>query len=634
MEFFHEFTGNNTGHDDLMGITHHTGDKWLDKKLNENTANIGFLTSMALGAAGSKLLGGSRQPQAYGGGFDPAIRPFMTQGLKDLQAAYESPEYFQGPRVAAFDPAQLQAQTSLLALATAAPDYFRRAEEGLGEAIEMQRQAAAPITAEAIEAQREAFAPIAQAERLAAQRQFRESLRDIGVGAGGAGVGALTGARADIMRGGAAGELAATEAGIQARQTQQALQQLEAQRQAEAAGAASLSALFGEQLGIVKGQTAQDIARAQLAAGVGAERRELAQARIGEQREIFEERDPFARAQRYLATVQSAPTQKRQYYQPRSTLQEAAGLATLISGDGGFSSFFEEGGQIEAGKQDVEEAKKNIRKALATGQIDQQEYDRQMGFLVQKKPTQDKRISKLVKESAASPMQSASLSTPATTTVAPAPPEVSLASLQTEDMDSPPPSVVESREKEQNKESSLMDRIIGGVRSGLQSISSANLDPFKGYTPQERVRIGLGILGAVPEIGEGPLGPIGRGALLAIEDLPEAEVITPRVAPVPSSEYAVIDEGILGLQKTKTKMGAERRNQLRRESEQDVIQAIRNGQVANDPASYRTAVLANYERKVRAEAAAGDAGDTGDSRTIVAPSGKGSTSAGLKALQE
>ena len=26
--------------DDLMGITHHTGDAWLDKKLNQNTAYI------------------------------------------------------------------------------------------------------------------------------------------------------------------------------------------------------------------------------------------------------------------------------------------------------------------------------------------------------------------------------------------------------------------------------------------------------------------------------------------------------------------------------------------------------------------------------------------------------------------
>jgi hypothetical protein len=160
--------------DDLMGITHHTGDAWLDKKLNQNTAYIGFLASAALGAVGSKLFGGSKAPKGYGGGFDPAVRPYAEEALKDLQQAYQRPEYFEGPRVAAFDPAQLQAQTSLLALSTADPDYFRRAEAGVGEAIELQRQAAAPITAEAIQAQREVLAPIAEAERMAARRQRQE----------------------------------------------------------------------------------------------------------------------------------------------------------------------------------------------------------------------------------------------------------------------------------------------------------------------------------------------------------------------------------------------------------------------------------------------------------------------------
>ena len=475
--------------------------------------------------------------------------------------------------------------------------------------------------------------------------------------------------------------------------TETALDQLRADRAAQAAGATGLSTLFGEQLGIAKGQTAADIARAQLAAGVGAERRELARESIGAEREVFQERDPFSRAQQYLATISGAPTRQEQFYQPKSTLQEAAGLASIFMGAAA-------GGQLNQAKKifdmagmtkdefdkldaDINEADKlnaianmvsdkekkenKVKSALAglaQSDLRPQETDQQY---FRKQAAAQSKLKQMINQPKTAYRQVGSSVSPtdamraglqgrvATGINRPTKEEArrqaaerlraqEAKAAQTEDMDSPPASVramdrelVRRRDAEQQQQqqqekqgSSLMDRILGGVRSGLQSISSANLDPFKGYTDKERVRIGLGILGAMPEIGEGPLGPIGRGALLAIEELPEAEVITPRVAPVPSSEYAVIDEGILGLQKTKTKMGAERRNQLRRESEQEVIQAIRAGQVANDPASFRTAVLANYERKVRAETGVRSS-DAGDSSTVVAPSGKGSASAGIDA---
>ncbi len=288
---------------------------------------MGFLTD---------LFGGPGKVREYGGGFDKAIKPYAEEGLKDLQTAYQrGPMIFQGPRVAGFDPAQQQAQASLMALSTAQPDYFQTATAGLGEAIDLQRQAGAAITPEMLAQQRQMLAPTIDAERQAADIAFRESLRDIGVGAGGAGVGALTGARADIMRGGAAGERAMAEAQLQGRLTDQALGTLESQFGRQAGAAAGLGSLTGQALGISKEGTQDELTRANLAMGVGEQRQQLAQQQIGAEREMFQENDPFAQAQRYLQTIYAAPTQETTRTQDPSTFQEIMGVTAAFAAEGG-----------------------------------------------------------------------------------------------------------------------------------------------------------------------------------------------------------------------------------------------------------------------------------------------------------
>ena len=288
---------------------------------------MGFLTD---------LFGGPGKVREEGGGFDEAIKPYAEEGLKDLQFAYQrGPMIFEGPRVAGFDPAQQQAQASLMALSTAQPDYFQTATAGLGEAIDLQRQAGAAITPEMLAQQRQLLAPTIDAERQAVDIAFRESLRDIGVGAGGAGVGALTGARADIMRGGAAGERAMAEAQLQGRLTDQALGTLESQFGRQAGAAAGLGSLTGQALGISKEGTQDELTRANLAMGVGEQRQQLAQQQIGAEREMFQENDPFAQAQKYLQTIYAAPTQQTTRTQDPSTFQEIMGVTAAFAAEGG-----------------------------------------------------------------------------------------------------------------------------------------------------------------------------------------------------------------------------------------------------------------------------------------------------------
>ena len=80
---------------------------------------------------GGALLGAASKPKApkvAGGGIDPFLQPYLTPGLETLQTQYEAgPAVYPGQMVAEFTPAQLEAQSSLLALATGQPSYYQPA---------------------------------------------------------------------------------------------------------------------------------------------------------------------------------------------------------------------------------------------------------------------------------------------------------------------------------------------------------------------------------------------------------------------------------------------------------------------------------------------------------------------------
>lgn len=636
------------------------------------------------------LLGGSGKTREIGGGFDPAIKPYIESGLTALERQYlEGPRVFRGERVAGFDPTQLAAQSSLLALSTAQPDYYRTALGGLEEAIGMQRQAATGITIEDIARQREILEPTAEAQRMAQEQAFRRAIRDIGVGAGGAGVGALEGARADILRSGAAGELAIGMADIEGQLQRQALQQAEADRARQAAGAGALAQLAGQRLGVGQAGFGEQIERIGLGADVGQQRRALEQARIGAEMAEFLEADPFSFTQRYLQTVYGAPTRQTQYSQDPSTFQELVGLGSIGA------SLFKEGGTVnkEAGgallklmmsaggnkKKSVDESMDMIGPTILNegggilsklkSMYNKTRFSNDMTKEEEEelKDIEDFSDEKFGTDYASEREAGGSKISPANAMASVGAtrynPDDSvmfakqraarqalamrqngggIASLQVGGVPAPMP-----RPNIQQQPNALQ-RIMSGVGSGLRSIGSGigrgvsyysqNLDPFgpagANLTRAERIRVGLGILAAQPTLGESPLTTTARGALLAIEDLPEAETVTPRISPVPAGEFDVIDEGILGLQKSRTKAEADQRNQLRIEAEREAIQGIYEGRISNDQASYRNAVKEIYTNKMNKFLTVDSSGSgaTGVSGAGTAPAGKGSTSSGIAAI--
>lgn len=602
------------------------------------------------------LFGGSKDPKPYGGGFDPAVKPYIEEGLEGLQSAYlQGPLVYQGEMVAGFTPAQLQAQSSLLALATGQPSYYQPALTKLEDIYGMTQAAAAPITAEEIAKQRELLEPMGEAQRLAQKQAYEGAIRDIGLGAGGAGVGALEGARADIIRGGAAGEYALGLAGIEGELQRAALQQAEADRLRQTTGATQMAELVAQGLGISKSELEDQLGRIQLGADVGLQQQLLEQAMLDAEMAKFYKEDPFAFAQQYLQTVYGAPTMQMQYTQEPSTFQEIVGLGTIGSS---LSSIFKnEGGQVnkQTGgilsklKAAYDKARGNTTGIFSEEEEDEireiEDFSDEM-FGTDYASEREKKQRKPIDPSQAMAMVGSRTITPndsvmfakqraARQALGMRKNGGGIASLQTGSTPSlqggsnpyvpsnVPTNVAEmeegmermQRQRQLPDEPNAFQRILSGVGSGLRSIGSGiktgaeyyaeNLDPFgpagANLSKEERIRVGLGILAAQPKLGESPLMTTARGALMgfaSVDDLDDG-TITPRTSTVPNSEYEVIDEAVFKLQKTSTKIDADKRISLRREAEREAIAGIRVGTVANDPASYRTEVLERYEDKLK-----------------------------------
>ena len=548
-----------------------------------------------MGALGD-LFGGPGKVREYGGGFDKAVKPYIEEGFGVLQEQFRAgPRVFRGERVAGFTDPQLAAQSSLLALSTAQPDYYKTALGGLEEAMGMQRQAAAGITSEDIAAQRKLLEPMGEAQRLAQQQAFEGALRDIGVGAGGAGVGALTGGRADILRGGAAGEFAVGMAGIEGQLQRQALQQAEADRARQASGAAGLARLTGQQLGIGRQGFGEELQRIGLGADVGREQRSLEQQRIMADMQKFKEDDPFKFAQQYLQTIYAAPTQQTTRTQDQSTLQEVMGVASLFKEGGhvnrnvggmpqasladmakatGMSEADFEQMEMDIDEADKQNAKMEMKDKLKeaaskagglaeamgstnlgkTGTINSPERLAAMQALSQMTGLKSgggisalatggrtvdeikKDIEKFVpkinrgltdKEQKTfnvlrDELQQANQKPVSAPKPMPRPATSSRTPLQRarEDMRSMPMAT------QATPPPSAIDRIMSGVGSGLKSLGSGvqagfgfykdKIDPFRGYSDEERRRIGMSILATTPQLGESGLATVFRGAVPAV----------------------------------------------------------------------------------------------------------------------
>ena len=542
--------------DDLMGITHDTGDAWLDKKLNQNTAyilgTIGAIAGGALLGAASK----PKSPKVAGGGIDPFLKPYLEPGLEQLQNLfYQGPAVYPGQMVAGFTPAQLEAQSSLLALATGQPDYYQTALSGLGDVYGMTQAAATPITAEEIAKQRELLEPIGEAQRLAQKQAFEGAIRDIGLGAGGAGVGALEGSRADIIRGGAAGEYALGLAGIEGKLQETALQQAEADRLRQLTGAGQMADVIAQQLGVSKEELQEQIDRIELGAGVGLQQQLLEQAMLDAEMAKFYKQDPFAFTQKYLGTVFGTPTLPTQIYQPQSTAQSILGGITAMSG------FVNEGGSISSS------AKRGGLSSLAEGgsifskeeedeikdieDFSDEEFGTEYGK-ERRRAERNEKIKKGLKGLAKNVKPKSKMLGPQRGRSQ----QVALQQAARQRMMGGLGMYNEGGTVDK-EDGGILSRIMKGVQSGYQAIkdieydpeteSLGKYDPFAGFDKTERLRIGLAMMAQMPALGQGPLQAAAAGATTALEQitaeqLTEAETARKRAADIIAAQPEDFEE--------------------------------------------------------------------------------------------
>ncbi len=533
--------------DDLMGITHSTGDAFLDKKLNQNTCNI--LGMIAAGAA-LGALNKPKAPKVAGGGIDPFLQPYYEPALKRLQGQLGYAKQRAMPaeeRIAARTIPELQAESSLLALSGADPDYLSTLTGQLGERL-ARAEGIGEVNLQDIIARREAFKPLFAAEELEARQQFESTLRDIGLGAGGAGVGALESERADIMRGGAAGQLALAQQRIGSDISKLAMQDVKDEAQREIAG-------FERALGLEReigqlGRTGfeESLERAELARAVGERERAFEQDKIGAQQAFLQETDPVRETERYLAAVAGTPLRGTQIYQPQSTMQSVLGGITAMSGfanQGGGISSLAAGGifgeeeedeikDIEAFEKEADKiADKNNSKAEKEAKLKkglkglvESDIGESGNTFMGRMMGEERRIAnqraalERMRRNAGMFQVGGNVGKPGYNRRA--------------------TGVDSSRNKK-----GILSGIIEGVSEGYQALknikfdaeteSLGKYDPFTGMSPQERVRIGLAMIGQMPELGQGPLSAAAAGATpvleqIRAEELTEADIARKRAA--------------------------------------------------------------------------------------------------------
>ena len=550
--------------EDLMGITHDTGDAFLDKKLNQNTAYI--LGSIGAIAGGALLgaLSKPKSPKVAGGGIDPFLKPYLEPGLDQLKNLFGAgPTAFPGDMVADFDPLQLDAFDKLVALAGETPDYYQTALGELGDVKSMYESAAAPITAEEIAKQRELLEPMGEAQRLAQKQGLDAALRDIGLGAGGAGTGALTGGRADILRGGAASDYALGLANIEGQLQQTALSQAEADRLRKTTGAGNIAGIIADQLGISKDEFEAKVGNIDLLEKVGAKKKDQDQAEISAEMAKFGQLDPFAFTQNYLGTVFGTPTLPTQIYQPTSTASSILGGITALSGfanKGGAISNLAMGGGATPGYRPPSNKGQELAKRREEKEKEEREKEKEKKE--EKKETKEEE-DKLKKGLQSLAKLDADEVFPTNQMLGGQQGRSEQLALQ-----------AQARERTRRRlggynqggsinldNGGIVDRILGGLRRGYDAVknieydpetkSLGKYDPFAGFDKTERLRIGLAMMAQMPQLGQGPLSTAAAGATTALSDI-AGEQAASELAQAKLDAAAIVDPKLADASRIKT----------------------------------------------------------------------------------
>jgi hypothetical protein len=264
-----------------------------------------------------------------------ALRPLIDRAIEAGGTDYRG--FGADARIAGFTDPQVAGQQAALGVAGQGAGGLQGIQQGIAGLRQTAAGAYQPLTQQDIAAQRELLAGSEGAQKLAAERAFKEGLMNIG-GASAGSVGGYTGTRADLLRGDALGTYAMGLAGIEGDLQTQAYQGALDQRALAAQEANQMAQLYGLEAGAEADVYGRQMGQAQTQMDVGALQQAQEQARRDfEYQEFIEEQnDPFLKAQKATGAVTDFSTlftpQQTTLQKKKSGFDRALGLGVMAAG--------------------------------------------------------------------------------------------------------------------------------------------------------------------------------------------------------------------------------------------------------------------------------------------------------------
>jgi hypothetical protein len=349
-----------------------------------------------------------------------ALRPLVDKAIQAGKTDYEG--FGADARIAGFTDPQVAGQQAALGVAGQGVGGLQQMQQNLAGLGQVAAGSYQPLTQQDIAAQRELLAGSEGAQKLAAERGFKEGLMDIGGAAAGS-VGGYGGTRADLLRGDALGTYAMGLADIEGGLQTQAYQGALADRGLAAAEADQLAKFYGLEAGAEADVYGRQLGQAQAQMDIGAQQQAQEQARRDfEYQEFIEEQnDPFLKAQKATGAVTDFSTlftpQETTLQQKKSGFDRVVGGLTAIKGltepppgapmplpaaTGGTIGRFADGGQLSAALLNRYKAYKKNNPQTVTSLLEEKAAEPQ---LPQLGPTVERAEAMANPESVVSPLQ-------------------------------------------------------------------------------------------------------------------------------------------------------------------------------------------------------------------------------------
>lgn len=264
-----------------------------------------------------------------------ALRPLIDRAIQAGDEPYQG--FGTDARIAGFTDPQVAGQEAALGVAGQGIGGLQGIQQGIAGLRQTAAGAYQPLTQQDIAAQRQLLAGSEGAQKLAAERAFKEGLMDIG-GASAGSVGGYGGTRADLLRGDALGTYAMGLAGIEGDLQTQAYQGALDQRALAAQEANQMAQLYGLEAGAEADVYGRQLGQAQTQMDVGALQQAQEQARrdFDYQEFLEEQNDPFLKAQKATGAVTDFSTlftpQQTTLQKKKSGFDRALGVGIMAAG--------------------------------------------------------------------------------------------------------------------------------------------------------------------------------------------------------------------------------------------------------------------------------------------------------------